>query len=150
RELQEVKSMIDHALAVGPNSPETHLARGLFFYWGHRQYENALTEFNRTLELQSNNVLARTYSAAIYYRRGEWERSLTELQRAQELDPRDARIPLDKGFTYLRLRLWKDAESAELRALAIDPHNTLAAVFLAATRLIGSGDADSARQALHS
>ena len=39
-ELEEVKSLIDRALALAPNSPEAHLALGLFFYWGHRQYEN--------------------------------------------------------------------------------------------------------------
>src|SRR4026209_2033932 len=49
--LEEVKSLIDRALALAPNSPEAHFALGLFFYWGHRQYENALAEFNRTLEL---------------------------------------------------------------------------------------------------
>src|SRR5215472_13693172 len=51
-ELEEVKSIIDRALALAPNSPQAHLALGLFFYRGHRQYGIALTEFNRTLELQ--------------------------------------------------------------------------------------------------
>src|SRR5262249_46750548 len=37
-ELEEVKSIIDRTLALAPNSPEAHLALGLFFYWGHRQY----------------------------------------------------------------------------------------------------------------
>src|SRR5205814_4113191 len=63
-ELEEVKSIIDRALALAPNSPEAHLALGLFFYRGHRQYENALQEFDRTLELQPNNALARQYCAA--------------------------------------------------------------------------------------
>ena len=147
-ELEEVKSLIDRALALAPNSPEAHLALGLFFYWGHRQYENALAEFNRTLELQPNNADARAYCAWVYRRRGEWERSLADSQRAEELDPRDARIPTNIGVTYIVLRLWKDAERAELRALAIDPHNTLAALFLLGTRLNATGDVDSARRAL--
>ena len=129
-ELEEVKSLIDRALALAPNSPEAHFALGLFFYWGHRQYENALAEFNRTLELQPNNADARAFCAWVYRRRGEWERSLADSQRAEELDPRDASIPTNIGVTYNVLRLWKDAERAELRALAIDPHNTQAAMFL--------------------
>src|SRR5262249_20673132 len=84
-ELEQVKSIIDHALALAPNSPEAHFALGLFFYWGHRQWENALTEFNRMLELQPNNTLARRFCALVYRRRGEWERALTDFQRAQEL-----------------------------------------------------------------
>jgi TolB-like protein len=149
-ELEELKSIIDRALALAPNSPEAHLALGEFFYHGRRQYENALTEFNRALELQPNNALARQWCAYVYRRRGEWERSLAEFQRAQELDPRDAQIPANIGATYLALRLWKDAERAALRALAIDPQNTIAAVGLLVTRLSATGDVDSARRALSS
>jgi tetratricopeptide (TPR) repeat protein len=145
-ELEEVKSLIDRALALAPNSPEAHLALG-FFYFGHRQYENALTEFNRALELQPNNALARQYCASVYRRRGEWERSLAEAQRAQELDPRDAQNPAFIGETYLALRQWKDAERAELRALAVDPHNAAAAIHLARARL-GTGDLESVRRVL--
>src|SRR5438477_1597169 len=148
-ELEEVKSLIDRALALAPNSPEAHFSLGLFFYWGHRQYKNALTEFNRTLELQSNNALARQYCAYVYRRCGEWERSLADFQRAEELDPRDAEIPTNIGGTYLALRLWKDAEPAELRALAIDPQKTLAAILLLTTRLNGTGNIDSAWRALN-
>jgi TolB-like protein len=145
-ELEEVKSLIDRALALAPNLPEAHLARGLFFYFGHRQYEMALAEFNRTLELQPNSALARLACALVYRRRGEWERSLADFQRAQEVAPRDARIPRNIGNTYQALRLWKDAERAELRALAIDPHDAPAAAYLLGSRLNGTGDVDSARR----
>src|SRR5258708_2018482 len=115
-ELEEVRSLIDRALALAPNSPEAHFALGLFFYWGHRQYENALAEFNRTLELQPNNADARAFCAWVYRRLGEWQRSLPDSQRAEELDPRDASIPSKIGVTYNLLRLGKDAERAEFRA----------------------------------
>jgi TolB-like protein/Tfp pilus assembly protein PilF len=147
-ELEEVKSLIDRSLALAPNSPAAHLALGLFFYQAHRQYEMALAEFNRTLELQPNNALARQYCALVYRRRGEWERTLADFQRAEELDPRDASIPREIGTTYLALRQWKDAERAELRALAIDPHNALAALWLLLSGLYVTGDPGSARRAL--
>src|SRR5262249_1712065 len=145
-ELKDVTSIIDRALALARNSPDAHLALGLFFYRGHRQYGIALTELNRTLESQPNNALARLYSAWIYRRRGEWERSLADLQRAQELDPRDARILVEIGATYQILRLWKDAERTELRALAMDPHNSGAADILLKARLNATSDVDSARR----
>src|SRR5215470_15919540 len=147
-ELEEVKSLTDRAVALSPNSPEAHFALGLFFYWGHRQYDSALAEFNRTLELQPNNADARAYCAYVYRRRGEWERSLADSQQAEELNPRDARITTNIGVTYNALRMWKDAERAELRALAIDPHNTLAALYLLGTRLNATGDIESARRPL--
>jgi lipoprotein NlpI len=52
--------LIGRALTLAPNSPEAHFALGLFFYFGHRQYENTLAEFNRTLELQPDNALGST------------------------------------------------------------------------------------------
>jgi TolB-like protein/Tfp pilus assembly protein PilF len=147
-ELEEVKSIIDRALALAPNSPEAHSALGLFFYWGHRQYEKALAEFNHTLELQPNNASARRYCASVYRRRGEWERSLADLQRAEELDPRDAWNPQAIGGTYLAFRQWKDAERADLRALAIDPHHAPTALDLLLARFNATGDVDLARRAL--
>jgi serine/threonine-protein kinase len=149
-ELDEVKSLIDRALALAPNSPEAHLALGLFFYFAHRQYEMALAEFHRALQLQPNNALVRLYCARVYRRRGEWERSLAYSQRAQELDPRDAVICADIGSTYQALRQWKDAERAGLRALAIDPQGAWAPVSLLNTRLSATGDVESAQRALNS
>ncbi len=127
QELQEVKSIVDRALALAPDSPEPHFALGVFFYWGHRQYDEALAEFNRTLELQPNNASARQFCGWVYRRRGEWERSITDVRRAQELDPRDAQIPANLGATYAMLRQWKDAEQVGSNALVIDPHNVIAA-----------------------
>jgi serine/threonine-protein kinase len=108
----------------------------------------ALTEFNRTLELQPDSALAQKYRAGVYRRRGEWEHSLPDFQRAQELDPRDSQIPTTIGVTYLALRQWKDAERSALRALAIDPHDLTSAATLLRARLNATGDVDSARRTL--
>ncbi len=147
-ELEEVKSIIDHALAVAPNSPEAHVALGVFFYWAHRQYDDAVAEFNRALELQPNNALAQQFLGWVNRRRGEWERSIADAQRAQELDPRDPSIPSSLGGIYAALRLWNDAERVELRTLTLDPYNTVAATLLATVRLNSTGDINSARHAL--
>src|SRR5262245_6946143 len=145
-ELKEVKSIIDRALALAPNSLEAHSALAMFFYLGQGNYENALTELHYVLKLQPNNPLARQYRGLAYRRLGEWERSLAELKRAEEFDPRNAQIAMNFGLSHLALRLWKDAERAELRALAIDPHKTDAAKFLLDIRLNGSGDVESAQR----
>jgi TolB-like protein len=146
-ELEEAKSLIHRALSLSPDSPDAHFALGLFFYWGQRQYENALAEFNRTLELQPNNAQAQQYRAWIYRRVGEWKRSLADSQRAEELDPRDASIPAQIGLTYSALRMWRDAELAAMRALAIDPHHAQGAISLFITRLNATGDVNSVRRA---
>jgi TolB-like protein/predicted Zn-dependent protease len=146
-QLEEVKSNIERALALAPESPEAHLAIGLFHYWVHRDYDSALRELDRTLELQPNNAEGRFMQGVVYRRHGEWRRSLAEFQRALELNPRDSSSSTELGNTYLSLRRWSEAERAFTRALALDPHNINAAYHLAATYLSSTGDIRRARRA---
>jgi TolB-like protein/Tfp pilus assembly protein PilF len=146
-ELAEVKSNIDHALAIAPALPDAHLALAVFHYWVHRDYDSALRELDRTVELQPNSAVARAFYAWIYRRRGEWKQSLMAAERAVELDPRDPSIPADIGASYLTLRRWSDAEHMANRALAIDPHHALAAQNLALTYINSTGDIRRARRA---
>src|SRR5437016_7037149 len=44
-ELAEVKKTVEHALALAPDLAQAHVALGLFYYYGYRQYEQALAEF---------------------------------------------------------------------------------------------------------
>jgi len=145
-ELAEVKSNIDRSLAIAPALADTHLALGVFCYWGYRDYDSALKALDRAIELQPNSATIRSFRAAIYRRRGDWQRSLAEFDQAAELDPRDSLIQTEIGVIYLLLHRWGDAEHSLSRALAIDPHNTLAARFLART-FSSTGDIRRARQA---
>ena len=146
-QLDEVKSDIERALAIAPDSPDAQLALALFHYWGHRDYDSALRATDRAVELQPSNAISRQLRAAIYRRRGEWRRSLAEFERALELDPRDAGIPTEMGNAYLFLRRWNEAEQALSRALALDPHNINAAYHLAQTYTNSTGDIQRARRA---
>ena len=146
-ELAEVKSNIDRSLAIAPALADAHFALGLFYYWGYRDYDPALRELDKAIELQPNSANFRSLRAAIYRRRGDWQRSLAEFNQAAELDPRDALHPTEIGIIYVLLHRWGDAERSLSRALAIDPHNTWAARFLARTYISSTGDIRRARQA---
>jgi TolB-like protein/class 3 adenylate cyclase/Flp pilus assembly protein TadD len=146
-QLEEVKSNIERALAIAPESPEAHLALGLFHYWGRRDYDSALRALDRAIELQPSNSDSRTARAAIYRRRGEWRRSLAEFERVAELNPRDSLSSTELGNTYLSLRRWSEAERALTRALTLDPHNINAAFHLGVTYVNSTGDIRHARRA---
>ncbi len=146
-QLEELKSNIERALAIAPDLPEAHLALGIFHYWGHHNYDSALSALDRAVELQPSNSDSRTFRAAIYRRRGEWRRSLVESERALELNPRESLSSTDIGDTYLSLRRWSEAERALTRALALDPHNINAGFHLAQTYINSTGDIPRARRA---
>src|ERR1700736_3354766 len=73
-ELAEVKRIADRAVALAPDLAEAHIAAGNFYYYGKKQYDQALKEFRRAIELQPNNTKARQACAYIYRRQGQWER----------------------------------------------------------------------------
>jgi TolB-like protein/Tfp pilus assembly protein PilF len=146
-QLAETKSVIDRAVALSPDSSDAHLALGVFHYWGHRDYDPALRELDRAIELQPNNSNAMGYRAAIYRRQGEWGRSMAEYNRAAELNPRDPSIPGNMAASYGNLRRWRDSEREVRKALALDPKGTAAARLLANTCVNSSGDIGCARQA---
>jgi TolB-like protein len=146
-QLDEVKFDSERAVALAPNLPDAHLAMGLFHYWGRHDFDSALKEFDRAIELQPNNSNSLQYRAAIYARRGEERRSLAEYKRVAELDPRDVWIPDQIGAKYLSVRSWSDAEHWLKRARALDPHHVGAAYRLNLFYIASTGDIPRARQA---
>ena len=147
-ELNEAKSLAERAVRLAPNVAGSHMGMGLYYYWGRREYEAALAEFRRAIELQPNNSSARKYLAYVYRRQGRWEPSLTEMTKAAELDPRDADIPANISFTYVSLRQWNEAKRAGARAVSIDPQNKPAMQAVSSLALNGDGDIDAAKRAL--
>jgi TolB-like protein/cytochrome c-type biogenesis protein CcmH/NrfG len=149
-ELDGIKSHIDRALALDPKSPEAHLALGVYHYWGYRNYEPALIEFRRALELQPNNALACSLLGYVYRRQGQWEESLAEIKRAEELAPLDVNFPTERGLIHINLRQWNEARQAITRALEIKPDHALAIAFRVQICVNGTGDIKCARRAVES
>ncbi len=147
-ELAEVKKIAERALALAPDLAEAHIALGIFYYHGKRQFDDALTEFRRALDRQPNNEKALEYSAYVYRRQGQWERCLSELEKCEERDPRNAGLPANIGTTYCTLRMWQKAKEAGLRALALDPHNVVGMRSVYLSFLNGTGDTREARRFL--
>jgi Putative Zn-dependent protease, contains TPR repeats len=125
-----------------------HIWRWVYSITGGRHdFDPAVREFDRTIELQPSNSVSREFRAAIYRRRGEWRRALAEFERGIELDPRDVWKSDNIGSDYLALRRWRDAEHWLKHALALDPHHLGAAYRLHLTYLASTGDIQRARQA---
>jgi len=143
-ELGEVKKTAEHALALAPNLAEAHLALGLYYYHGERDYDRALVEIGRALELQPNNVRALELSGNVHLRQGLWELSLSEIERCELLDPRNASLPEIIGFANVCLRRWREASRAGWHSLALDPHNFEGMRDVFWSCLNGSGDIQEA------
>jgi TolB-like protein/Tfp pilus assembly protein PilF len=147
-ELAEVKGTVEHALALAPDLAQAHVAHGLFYYYGYRQYEQALAEFGRALQLQPNNAQALEYSGYVYRRQGQWQRGLDTLKKSLEQDPRNASVAGNLSQTYCILRMWQDAERGGGYALSVDPSEVIGMRALLLAILNGSGDIKRAQGVL--
>ena len=147
-ELAQLRSVAEQAVALAPNLAQVHVALGQFYYHGHRQYEQALAEFERALQLQPSASTALEYSGYVHRRQGQWERCQDELKRALEQDPRNASIASNFANTYLPLRMWKEAERTAKHALEIDPYAADGMRTLLGSIIGGSGDINEAQRVL--
>ena len=147
-ELAQVRSVAEQAVALAPNLAQVRVALGQFYYHGHRQYEQALAEFERALQLQPNASTALEYSGYVHRRQGQWERCQDELKKALDQDPRNASIAANFANTYLPLRMWKEAERTARHALEIDPHTADGMRTLLGSILNGRGNINEARRVL--
>jgi serine/threonine-protein kinase len=124
-EVAETGRLAEQALTIAPDLAEAHVALGIFHYYGFREYERALAEFQRALQLQPNSSLALSFIAYVHRRQGKWDSLVDDLKRSIAQDPRNTIIVSTLAETYLFLRMWKEAEGVARHALTIEPHDAL-------------------------
>ena len=147
-ELMEAGRLAKQALTLAPDLPEAHVAVGLFHYYGFREYEPALAEFQRALELRPNYSLALQFIAFVHRRQGKWDRTLDELKKSIVQDPGDPYVQGGLAETYVFLRMWKEAEEVAQHALTIDPHEATAMRMLLLSSMNRTGSAQEALRLL--
>jgi len=147
-QLQPIQDEADRALQLAPNLPEAHTARGVVYYFGHRQYEEALAEFHVAIRLQPNNARAFEFSSYVHRRLGRWKDSIADLATSLQQDPRNFILLGEAAVTYTCLRMWKEAQDFAQRALAINPRDITSLSELMAVAISGKGDVGEASRVL--
>ena len=137
--LAAAKEAADHAVALDPNLPETHLALGYYRYYGMRDFPGALAEFEAAEKGLPNNV-AVIYAIALIQRRvGHWEAAIAAARRGVELDPRNINSAANLALTYMVVRHFSDALAISDHILTIEPSNRRA-IYLKAYCLWAMGN----------
>jgi TolB-like protein/Tfp pilus assembly protein PilF len=149
-EVMDAGNLASQSLTLAPNLAEAHIAVGLFHYYGHREYDQALGEFQRALQLQPNNALALSFVAFVHRRQAKWNQTLEELKKSIELDPRNAYTMGGVAESDIFLRRWKEAAEFAQRGLIIDPHESTCMRMLLLSSLNGTGNTQEALRVLSS
>src|SRR5881227_1073694 len=88
----------EEALRLQPDLPEAHLALGFSYYYGDRDYERALSEFEIARRDLPNETDAYSAIAAIQRRQGKWVESTANFEKAVSLDPKNANVLFNLGY----------------------------------------------------
>jgi tetratricopeptide (TPR) repeat protein len=141
--LAAAKDSLDHALALGPNLPEVHLARGY-----HEQDDTrALAEFRQAEKDLPNGADVIEAIARVQRALGHWGEAVADLRRAIELDPRNIRASNNLALTYCAMRRFPEAVATLDRVLAWDPTDARA-LLTKADALLATGDLQAAEPLL--
>src|SRR5438552_2944 len=111
----------EEALRLQPDLPEGHLALGFSYYYGDRDYERALSEFETARSGLPNE--SQTYLAigSIQRRQGKWAESTANLEKAAELDPKNINVLVNLCFSYVAQRNFETADNLLDRSIAASP-----------------------------
>jgi TolB-like protein/Tfp pilus assembly protein PilF len=145
--IDAARKAAERALELQPELSEAHLSMGYAYYWGRRDYDAALAEFDKARKTLPNSANVLTAIAFVHRRQGKMEQGLDELQRSAALSPRDNLLAREVGSTLVYLRRYAEANSAYDRPLAMVPDDFETQV-ARVQMLQTSGDFDAASKAL--
>jgi TolB-like protein/Tfp pilus assembly protein PilF len=117
----KARAQAEEALRLSPTLGEAHIALGLCLYWGEKNYDAALREFEVAATTSPNDARIYDYLGGIYRRQGRWRESIASFERSRSLDPRNRKSALLAGNNYLLTRDWNAATASYQRALEFAP-----------------------------
>jgi tetratricopeptide (TPR) repeat protein len=141
--LAAAKNAVDHAVALDPNLPETHLALGYYRFYGLRDFKGALAEFQLAQKNLPNNLDVLRAIGLIQRRFAHWDEAIAVLRRVLELDPRNVESASILAITYVAKRRFADAIAVADHMFAVEPSNT-AAVYIKTTCFWALGKTEAA------
>jgi serine/threonine protein kinase/tetratricopeptide (TPR) repeat protein len=130
--LKLAEAAVAAASRVRPDGGETHLARAWNLYWGHLDYDGALSELEVARQSLPNDPQISLLTGLIQRRQGHWEESIRTLERAADLDPRNFGVLQNIAGNYATLGRYAEQERWLRRVLALEPNDAGTKAMLAA------------------
>jgi len=148
--LASAKAAADQALALQPDLGEAHVALGTYWYYGHRDYAQALQQLDLARKSLPNSANVELYVGAILRRQGQWSDAIIHMQRAIVHDPRSS-LSIDQlAVAYQTLRRYAEADQVFARAVAVTQDPTDEQITQAYNSVVWKGDPAPLRAALGS
>ena len=148
KRMVQARAAADRALQLDPNLGEGHMALGYVHYYGSRDYDAALEEFQIAEQLMPGDAEAIGSIGFIRRRQGNFEGALASFKRALEIDPRAADMAGNVADAAGRLRRFEEADRYFDRSIEILPDQINAYIGKAMNLMAWKADAGTARTIL--
>ena len=109
----------------GQLTPWDHIRRGNRHY-DAGEYDDAITDYNQAIDLDSNIAAAYYNRGVAYTKLGKYAEAIGDLTQAIALDPQDAAAYNNRGIAYRNLGKYAEAIADYDQAIALDPKYAVA------------------------
>jgi TolB-like protein/Tfp pilus assembly protein PilF len=147
---EKARFAADEALRLQPALPEGHLALGFSYYYGDRDYEHALAEFEIAKRDLPNEAQAYMAIGALQRRQGKWAESTGNLEKSASLDPKNLTVLFNLAFSYMAQRKFEAADKLLDRAIVAAPKSFTSRGLKAYLAVLWKGDIGLAESELSS
>lgn len=98
----------------------TFIEKGVL-YTTEQKFTDALTEYNKALQIEPKNLRALEYKGASYYALRKYTEAITEYNKILEIEPKNLNALEYKGVNYYALTQYNEAIAVLKQAQAIEP-----------------------------
>jgi len=120
---EEARQAAATALRLEPNFGEALHAEGYYYYGCLKDYDTAVTYFERARPLLPNSSRIPESLAYVLRRQGQWERSDAYFKEAEQLDPRNVYVLGQHGQSEIAQRRFAEALRLFDQILEITPND---------------------------
>ena len=117
----EARKIAHQALEIEPGLPEAKLALGYVYYYGERDYEQALRAFREVEALKPSDSDVAAATGFVLRRMGRFDEAIEQLEKATELNPKAADRLSGLAVTYYRARRYEEALETVEKAISQVP-----------------------------
>ena len=142
------KEALDKAVALDPDHPKVHYAKGIYQEWCLKDYDSALGEYEIAFKGEPNNDEIVRGLGDIYKILGYWKKAEEFLLKSYELDPVGLNSAFIVGMFYQGQRQFEKARHYYTLAIQSDPEQAHYYREKAYNYLEGVGDIRKARSLL--
>ena len=118
---EEARQAAETALTLQPNLGEAVLAKGHYGYACLKDYDTAVSYFERARQFLPNSSQIPELLAYVARRRGRWDQSESYFNEAERLDPHNVNLLTEHAISYTMLRRFPEALRKLDQVLNITP-----------------------------